>query len=154
MNNVVNQTPYIITSRNFPEDIKPLCIELSRTYIDIANAVNNRIISIFPQTRPAITGENWFINNQRQQTIRQVYAFTSTASIPHGITLSNISRFTSCYGMWTDGTNWYGLICGSNVAIPGQTSFYIDPTNIVFVVDVASPILTSGIIVLQWMSDV
>jgi len=52
-------------------------------------------------------------------------------------------------------TNSYGLIFGSNSAttIPGQISFYITATQIIFIVDGAAPALTSGRIVLTWLSQ-
>ena len=67
--NIVNQMPYLRTSRLFPEDLGQLCVEVNRSYIDVASAVNNRIIGIFPQTNSAITGESWFISNLRQKNV-------------------------------------------------------------------------------------
>lgn len=157
--NVVNQVAFLRTTREFPEELHQLTVEVNKTYVDIANAVNNRIIGIFPVNRPAITGENWFItSNLRQQSLRQVYTFTTTADIPIGFKLPRISEFTRCWGVFTDGTSWYGIIFGSNVAIAGQLSFYITtgtPTSDVirFVVGVGAPVMTKGKIVLEWISD-
>lgn len=149
----MNQVAYLRTSRQFPPELEGLTVEVDKAYIDTANAINNRIISIFPTTRPAINGESWFITqNQKQQGFRQVYTFTTTANIAHGIDVTRISRFVRNWGEYTDGTNWYGLIHGSNVAIPGQITFYVSPTNIVFLVGAGAPALTSGIIVLEWIS--
>lgn len=152
--NVVNQVPYLRTSREFPTETDQLTVEINKAYIDTANAVNNRTISIFPVNRPAVNGESWFItNNLRQQGFRQVYIFTTTASIPHGINFSNVERFTNNFGEFTDGTNWYGLIHGCNVAIAGQISFYVTPTDIVFLTGGGAPSLTKGNIVLEWISQ-
>jgi len=154
MNNIVNTVPYIKTSREFPADLDQIAVIMTRTYIEVAASINARTIGIFPSNRPAITGESWYFDkNQRQQSFRQVYSFTTTASIPHGITLTSISTFSRGFGAYTDGTNWYGLIFGSNVAIVGQRSFYVDPTNIVFLAGAGAPALTSGIVVLEWISD-
>ena len=113
------------------------------------------IIGIFPINDPAITGESWFITSQRQQTIRKVYTFTTTAAIPHRISnYTGIAYFTRMWGQFTDGTNWYGLISGSNVAIAGQISFFVDPTNINFLTGAGAPALTKGIIILEWMAQV
>jgi len=152
MNNL-NQVPNLRTSRQFPQDSKQLSIELEKAYIDIANAVNNRTIGLYGSNRPSGTGNSYFISkNQRQQEIRQVYTFTTTTAIPHGLNLDHIDYFTNCFGSFTDGTNWYGLIYGSNVAIAGQISFFVGPTNITFLVGAGAPALTRGIIVLQWIS--
>ena len=160
--NVVNQVAYLRTSREFQEDIHQLAIEVNRSYIDIANAVNNRTISIFPINRPAINGESWFISkNQRQQGLRQVYTFTSTADINIGFKLSSIAEFTRFFGIYTDGTASYGLIPGTSVAIAGQISFYVTVNGasttsdvIKFLVGAGAPALTSGKIVLEWISEV
>jgi hypothetical protein len=151
---VVNQVAYLRTSREFPEDLRQLTVEISKSYIDIASNINVRTIGIFPATRPAVTGESWYFSSQRQQTLRQVFSFEATTSINHGLDFDNIDRFTSNYGEYTDGTNWYGLISGTNVAITGQISFYVTPTQIVFVVDAGAPVLTRGNIVLTWLSQV
>jgi hypothetical protein len=151
--NVVNQVPYLRTSRDFPQDIQLLTVQMNKAYVDIANSVNNRTISLFPTSRPALNGESWFLTgNQKQQGLRQVFTFTTTANIPHNLNLSTISSFSDNYGQFTDGTNWYGLINGSNVAIAGQISFYVTPSNIVFLTGAGAPTLTNGMIVLEWLS--
>jgi len=159
--NVANQVAFLRTSREFPEDIKKLTLQLSKAYIDTSNAVNNRTIGIFPVNRSAITGENWFLDGaQRQQGLRQVYTFTSTADINIGFKISSISQFTRFDGTYTDGTSWYGLIPGTSVAVAGQILFYVTVNGasttsdvIRFVVGAGAPALTSGKIVLEWISD-
>ena len=89
----------------------------------------------------------------KQQGLRQVYTFTSTGTIPHGINLNNISQFTRPSGTFTDGTNSYGCIYASNIAIAGQVSFYIDPTNINIIAGAGAPSITSGTIILEWISE-
>jgi len=161
--NVVNQVAYLRTSREFPEELVQLTVEVNKAYVDTANAVNNRIISIFPTTRPAITGENWFITaNKKQQGFRRVYTFTTTADIPIGFKISSIERFVRNWGEYTDAINsWYGLFHATSVAIAGQITFYIvvdgaSTTSdlIRFVVGAGAPALVSGTIVLEWLSQV
>lgn len=153
-NNVINQVPYLRTSRNFPTEIGQLTVEINKAYVDIANAVNNRTISIFPTIFPAVNGESWFLTaNQRQQALRQVYSFTSTTSIPHHIQVLDPSQFVRGFGSYTDGSLSYGLIFGSNTPIAGQISFYITSTNIVFLSGAGAPSVTKGIVVLEWLSQ-
>jgi hypothetical protein len=153
--NVVNLVPYLRTSREFPEDLRQLTIEVNKAYVDTANSVNNRTISIFPTTRPAINGESWFLaGNQKQEALRQVYTFTTTTSINHGIMVIDPNQFTNkCGGSFTDGTDSYGLMFATPTTIAGQITFYITAMQIVFVVDVAAPALTAGRIVLEWLSQ-
>lgn len=151
--NVVNAVAYLRTSREFPvDDDKQLAADLGKSYIDIASCINVRVIGIFSTNRPSITGKSWFLTSTKQESLRQIYSFTSTANIAHGINLSQIDRFVPCFGEYTDGTNWYGLINASSVAIPGQIIFYITPTEIVFVVGAGAPALTQGLVILEWLS--
>lgn len=152
--NVVNNAPYLRSSRNFPEEAQPLSVELSRSYIDIAQKLNDRTIGIFPTNKAAITGESWFlINNQRQQTFRQVYTFTAAGSIPHGINVSGIGGFTAIYGTFTDGSIWYPLPYVNVVATNNQVSVHVTSTNIVITAGGgAPPAITKGFVVLEWLS--
>jgi hypothetical protein len=152
MNNLINGSPYLRETRSFPGEDE-LVVELNKAYIDTSLAVNARTIGLFPTNRGAITGEKWYLSQNRpQQSVRRVYPFTSTASINHTLTLSELSQFSRLFGTYTDGTNWYGLIAGSNVAIAGQQGFYITPTQIVFVSGGGAPTVTQGTIVLEWLS--
>lgn len=154
----LSQVPYLRTSRDFPSEIETLTIELSKSYIDIANAVNARIIGMFPTNKPSITGETWlFDRNKKQQGLRQVFTFSTLANIPHNINFEDVSRFTRCYGEYTDGINWYGLISGSSTSIIGQISFYLTPTDIIFLSGAGAIPVTAdfmGILVLEWLSNV
>lgn len=153
-NNVFNQVAFLRTTREYPEELHALALELNKTYLDVAAAVNNRTIGMFTINRPTITGESYFFNgNQRQQALREVFSFTSTAAIPHNITVTNTNQFIHCYGSYTDGNNTYGLIYGTNAIIAGQIVFYITPTQIVFASSGMAPALTSGQIVLEWYAQ-
>ncbi len=160
--NVINQVAFLRTSREFPEDLSSLTLQVNKAYIDTANAVNNRTISIFPTNRPAVNGESWYVKgNQRQQGFRQVYTFTSTADINIGFKISSIYGFSRLFGTYTDSSNnWYGLIPGTSVAINGQISFYIaingastTSDTLKFLVGAGAPVLQSGTVVLEWISE-
>tara|TARA_R110000868_G_scaffold229240_1_gene482247 strand:+ start:108 stop:578 length:471 start_codon:yes stop_codon:yes gene_type:complete len=152
--NIVNQIAYLRTSREFPEELHQLSVEVNKMYVDIAGAVNERTIGLFPVNRPAQTGNSYYIlQNRKQQTLRQVYTFTATTAIDHNIKGTTPGQFINCFGSYTDGTNTYGLFFATSVAIAGQITFYITPTQIVFVVGGGAPALTSGIIVLEWLSQ-
>jgi hypothetical protein len=156
--NFVSSAPYIRTSRKFPTQDKELQIELDKSYIDVASAINKRTIGIFPINREAITGESWYVSNKgRQQSIRRVYDFTSatTFPIPHQLDYDSIERFVRLFGTYTDAANnWYGIIGGTSVAIAGQISFYITPTNLVFLTGAGAPVMTRGSVVIEWLSNV
>lgn len=151
---VINTRPFLRTTRDFPPDPEQLRVQLNKAYLEIANAMNERIIGFYTTNQPSITGEAYYLTPQRQQTLRQIFSFTTTTTaIDHNINVIQIDQFTNCYGSWTDGTNCYGLIFGSSGAIPNQISFYLTTTQIIFVVDGGAPALTSGRIVLEWLSQ-
>ncbi len=147
-------SPFLKTSREFPEEMHQLTVEVNRAYIDIASAVNSRIVSIFPTNKQIVTGEKWYIDGLKQQTERKIFRFTTTSSITHGIQVTDPAQFVRCFGNYTDGTNSYGLIYGTSVAIAGQILFYVTATQIVFVVGGGAPAITKGTIVLEWLSSV
>ena len=159
MSSVVNSAPFLRTSREFPDNARDLSFQANKAYLETANAVNQRTIGIYPETKPAITGNVFYLNNH-QQTLRQVYTFTSTANIALGFKLSSIGGIVKGYGSSTDGTGQYGLIFNSSTAIAGQIGFYVtvDGTSttsdkIVFTSGAGSPTLTSGILILEWLSN-
>jgi hypothetical protein len=154
---VTQRTPYLRVQRNFPQESQALSVEINKSYVDVATAVNNRTIGIFPVNAPVVTGETWFINGEsgRQQTLRQLYTFTSAGSIAHGIVVANISGFTRIYGTFTDGTNWYPLPYVDVTAANNQVNVYVSPTSIVITAGGGSPpSITSGYCVLEWLAQV
>lgn len=149
-------SPYLKTQWQYPyDDLRGLANQNDISYIEIASKVNARTIGIFGLNFPSVTGERWYFAgpSKGQQTLRQVYNFTAGGNIPHGINFATISQFTRCWGDYTDGTNWYGVIWTSSTGLAGQVTFYITSTNIVVVVDAGAPAVTSGTIVLEWLSQ-
>jgi PPE-repeat protein len=153
--NVVNQVPYLRTSRSFPQEAQPLAVEVNRSYVDVAEKVNDRIIGVYPTNRSAVNGESWFITNRKQQAFRQIYSFTATGNIAHGITWTSVSFISpNSYGTFTDGTNWYGVPYLGSTAVTAEVSFYVTSTNIVVVAGAGAPSITQGYINLEWVSQV
>jgi hypothetical protein len=155
--NNLQVSPYLKGQWQFPyDDLRGLSHQVDIAYIDISSKVNARTIGLFAVNFPVVTGEKWYFSGSStpQQSLRQVYTFTGAGNIAHGINLATVSQFTSkCYGSYTNGTNWYGVIFSSSVGIAGQVTFSITPTNIVVVVDAGAPAVTSGTIVLEWLSQ-
>jgi len=154
---IANPGNYLRTSRNFPTEIGQLVVEVNRSYVEVATQVNNRISGIYGLNTITITGESWFLSGEqgRQQTLRQIYSFTGTGNIAHGLAWSSVSLISpKSYGTYTDGTNWYGVIYASSVAIAGQVTFYVTPTNVVVQAGAGSPSITQGYIILEWLSQV
>jgi len=152
--NIANQSPFLRTSRNFPDEIKNLVVQVNKAYVDTANCVNDRTIGLYPVNRQAITGNAWFFsNNLRQQTLRQVYTFTATGNIAHGIPNLQPGQIANAFGTYTDGTNSYGVFFATSTTIAGQLTFYVTSTNIVVQAGAGAPAVSSGQIVLEWLSQ-
>lgn len=152
----LQQSPYLREQRQFPDsDLKQLARQSDQAYIDVASKVNARTIGSFALGNQIITGERWFFQGQRQpqQSLRQIYNFSAAGSIPHGISFDSITQFTKCQGVYTDGSDWYGAIFGSSIVIAGQVSFYITSTHVVILADAGAPAITSGTIILEWLSQ-
>lgn len=155
MTNNFQQSPYLRDQRQFPnDDVRDLSNQVDHAYIDIANKVNARTVGVYALGNQIVTGEQWLLSggNTKQQTLRQVYQFAGAGNIAHGINFASITQFTRCWGTYTDGTNWYGVIFTTTTGLAGQVTFSITPTNIVVVVDGAAPAVTQGSIILEWLS--
>lgn len=163
MNNIVNKVPYLRTSRQFPEDLRQLCIEMNKSYVDIANAVNNRTISIFPTTNPSVTGESWYLNqNQKQQTLRKIYPFGAIApgaelDIPTGLSLNQIG-FTRIYGsVVTNVPDYRPLPYIDAATLTTSMTILVGPVagilQIRVVLGSTAAAVTSGIAVLEFLSN-
>lgn len=162
MTTVVNHSSYLRVSREFPKDPERLTLQINKSWVDIANAVNVRVIGLYPTNGAAVTGEEWFIQgSSKQQSLRQVYNFTAVGSIPHNI-FTNISWVTpNSYGSFFDGTRFHGVIyANSSVPIAGQLTFDVTPSvgqtsgNIIITAGAGAPAIVRGIIVLEWLSAV
>jgi len=156
--NVINVMPFMRTSREFPEDIKNLTVELNRSFIETATAVNARTIGLFPVNLPALTGEAWYLlSNQKQQTLRQVYPFGAiapgaTLNIPY--TIFGFSQFSRIYGTCITALPDYRPIPYASVVANANIDLRVSPTNIIVAVGAASPAIVSGLIVIEWLSQV
>ena len=159
-----NRSPYLRASREYPLEVEQLVPEITKAYVDVANAVNERVIGTYPVNLPAITGNSYFFKGKtRQQSLRQIYPFTVAGNIPHGINILSIFGISpNTYGSYKDAANnWYGAIYAGSTPIPDQVSFYITPNtstsvldgNIVVSINGAAPAISSGFIVVEWVAD-
>jgi hypothetical protein len=152
----IQTSPYLREQFQFPStDLKTLAVQVDHIYLDIAQKVNSRTIGIFPVNFNAITGESWYLSgsSQKQQTLRQVYQFTSVGSIAHGLNFADIAGFTRIYGAITNGSNWYPLPYVDVNAANNQVNVIVTPTNILISAGGgAPPAITSGWVVLEWLS--
>lgn len=143
---------YLINNLRWSKDWDTFLTQITKAYSDIARSINTRDIAIYDLNQN-VNGQEWFnpANVQlKRDGFRRVYQFTGAGNIAHGIT--NLTLVTA-YGEYTDGTNFYGAIFGSSVAIAGQVTFFLTPTNIVIQSGAGAPAITSGVIVLNFLQN-
>jgi hypothetical protein len=155
MTNPINSAPFLRTTREFPDDLDQTIVELNRAYVDIAAAVNNRTIGLFPVSKPAITGNSWFTyKNQNKPSLRQVYNVTGTGTIEHLINIKNVFGFVAIYGTFTDGTLWYPLPYVDPTNAANQISLSVSSTQILITPGAGPPpTVSSGFVILEWISN-
>lgn len=151
------KAPYLDQQRQFPsDDIKALATQVDLAYINIAQKVNDRTIGIYALGASTTTGNALYLqgSNQKQQTVRQIYTFTAAGNIAHGINTANIAGFLNIYGTFTDGSSvWYPLPFTDVAGATNQIGVSVTATNIVIVAGAgAPPTISSGFVVLEWIS--
>ena len=152
----LNLVPFLRNQRHYPEDIGPLRVEINKSYIDIANAVNARTAGLFSTDSPIPTGEAWFLSaNKRQSGIRQTYEFSgSTTTINHNLNFTSIYKFVRIWGTFFDGTNWQTLPYVDVVNANNQINIKVNSTQIVITKGAGSPpTIQLGTITLEWITQ-
>lgn len=158
--NIVNRDPYLRTTREFPEELHQLSIECNRAYRDTASCMNDRTIGIYPTGNPAVSGDQYFISggNTKQQSLRQVFPFSAIAagtnlSLPYKIA-GGFTQFVRIYGTCKTALPDNRPIPYASVAANSNIDLRVDPSNIIISNGAAAPAITSGLIVLEWLSAV
>jgi hypothetical protein len=153
-----SKTVFLATSEVFPQDQSQFLVKLTSTYTDIAQCVNVREIATYQDNQAVITGQQFSTpgNTQlKKYTFRKVYYFGAilagaTLTVAHGIT--GLVQFTSMYGTCVTAIVDYRPIpFVSTAAVNQQISLNADGTNFYVINGAASPNITSGIIVLQYL---
>lgn len=151
---ISNQAPFLRVQRNFPPEQDELLVELDKSYLDIASAVNQRTISTFATDLTYLTGEQWFLqgNPRTLSSFRQVYPITGTGSYIHDIDFNRIQGFSRIWGTFTDGTVFYPLPYVDETSATNQISINLTSTNIVITAGAGSPpTISNGLVVLEWI---
>lgn len=154
--NITNQQGFLRTSRNYPPELSQLAVEVSKSYIDVANAVNIRVIGLFAINKATVGGESWFLtNNQRQQNLRQVYKFADgNLVIPHGLNLKTLTNFVRIWGTFFDGVRWQTLPYVDVLNVTNQITVNVDVTNINIIKGAgAPPACQNGLVIIEWISN-
>lgn len=159
--NVVNQTPYLRTSRRFPEESKDLVQELSKSYLDTALAVNARTIGIYPSNNPAVTGNIWYFNGLKHQTLRKIFPFGAIApgaslNIPLGY--DNFQTIVNIYGSIQTQTTYRPVPYIDPSSLSNGMAILVQPIlgilNVTIKLGSTAPPAVSGFAVVEFLSAV
>jgi hypothetical protein len=155
--------PYLPRQRNFPSNNpEGLALEIDKAYVDIAARVNVKTNGLFAVNYQVTTGEQWYLNGQpkKQQTLRRVYSFGAIAAgteldIPIGIT--GYTQFTRIYGtVITTMPDYRPLPYVDPITLTTGMGVLVGPVagvqSIRIVVGATAPSVTSGLVVLEWLS--
>jgi hypothetical protein len=153
--NVANRSPFLRTSREFPEDLENLTRECNKSYIDIALNVNQKSIGLFTTNKASQNGESWFITAGRQQQgFRQVFNIGAIASFNHGLNWSSIQFITRLWAIGYDGTSYYPIPYVNATDATANIGISINSTQVVFTTGADSPSITSTLVIIEWISNV
>lgn len=151
--------PFLQTSVFFPDEFDEFRVKFLQLYIDIANCVNVREISVY-DLQEFLTGERWFTVGDPQtkrQTYRQAYQIGAIAPGATSTTAHNITGFTAFTHIYataiTSIPDNRPIPYASVTAVNQQIEIKVDATNIVIINGAASPAITSAIVVLEYLKN-
>lgn len=152
-----NISPFLRTSRKFPRDPQMLEMELSKSYIEIATHVNSREVCLYYTGSGFInTGQQWGVpvDEETQQALRKVFDIPATAAgasatITHGI--PTISAITRLFGTVTTATPDFRPLPYASVTANANIELRATTTDIIINVGAASPNVSSGTVVIEWL---
>lgn len=153
----VIKTPYLVTSREFPQEPDLLQNTLIKSYTDTSLAVNARTIGIYDKFE-IVTGNKYF-NPQdalnRRQSYRRLYTFENftNASNPNVITheIANIDYLTILYGTCVTSIPDFRPIPYASITLDANIEINATDTQIIINVGSASPNLVSGLIIIEYV---
>lgn len=150
---------YVATMRNYELEEDQLRLVLSRDYTSMAYAVNNKTNGIF-ETVETQDGEQFFGSSDNQQKKRYVFrmcfsvpaiAKNTSGVITHGI--AGLTQFTRIYGTCITDAPDFRPIPHASVTVNANIEVIISSTTITINNGAASPNITSGIVVLEYLKQ-
>lgn len=162
-NSTFFQSPYLLTSRNFPDQMSLLTPVLSKAYIDTANNVNISTNGIYEKVQ--VDTRNKYFNDgqpeRKRQSYRQVYTLDAlpnagTSTIPININLISTSQFVNIYGVANRPSVRSVPIPFVNVGTPGdgiqlEVDWVGPPSQIIITTTTGNWTAYSAIIVLEYI---
>jgi hypothetical protein len=150
----LENSPFVPTTRNFNGSDDQIRIMLNAYLTIVANAVNIREISQYDLIE-LINGQQFFDPTDAQKkrySFRKVFEFDdSDLNFPHGITDITICTYIGG-GAVTVAGNFIPIPYVS-VVLANQIEIDVTPTNIIITKGAGAPVITDGIIILEYLKN-
>lgn len=150
-------SPYLVTSRKFPQDKIELESTLTKAYTEIAQTINARTIGLY-EVIPVVTGNRYFNDGDpqnRRQSFRKVFnlgavAAGATATITHGI--KNLITCVMIYGTCeTNAPDFRPIPYTSVTNVNEQIQINVTATQITVMNGAGGANILNGIIILEYL---
>jgi len=153
-----NRTPFLITTRKFPQDFIQLEPVLTKMYFEVSNAVNTREVSLYELSQ-INTGQKWFNTGNPinpLQAFRTVYTRTGipngNTTITHNLPIDINTQFVNIYGTANrPNTKFVPLPFVDGSGGGDNIGLFVDTTNIHIVTTTANWTAYNAIIVLEYI---
>lgn len=151
------QNAFLITSRKFPQDPVELESVLTKSYTEIAQAINARTIGLY-EIIQTTTGNRYFSSGDpqnRRQSFRKLFPFDAivagdTEIINHGIsgTITFVKIFGTCN---TDAPDSRPIPYTSITNVDEQIQINVTTSQIIIMNGAGADNITNGIITLEYL---
>lgn len=151
MNN--QSTSFLPVFRNFDVDDDELRIQLSNSYLQIAQSVNARQTGFFLE-QEFQNGQQWFLENKpafRKIIIFGAIAAGGTSTVLHNI--QSLTRIVDYWGLATTATPDWRQLPYASVTANANIECRVTPTGVVINNGAASPNITSAIVILNYLKS-
>lgn len=149
------QFQYLPTARQFPQEWALLEPQLSKSWFDLASAVNARTIGIY-ETFQAVNGDRWFnpvAPADRRQSYRKVFPIGAiaagvTSTTAHGI--KGFTAFNRIYGTAQTAGDFRPVPYASATAVNNNIEIKVSLTDIIIINGAGAPNILGVLVVLEY----
>ena len=151
-------SPFLPTTRVFPEDPSQLLIVLTNMYSSIAQSVNQREISAF-NLNEQLNGQN-FYNPANVQIPRQCFrqcfilgAIAPGASQSIATGLTGVTIYVHMYGGVVTGSDFRPIPYSDPTLATNQIGVLVSGPNVIVSNGSTAPAITSGFLILEFLKN-
>lgn len=146
-------TSYLPVYRNFELSESELKLQLSNTYVQIAQSVNSRQTGFFTD-QELQNGQQWYL--QLKPAFRKILTFGAitpggpAVAVDHNI--QSLTEVVNYWGVATTASDWRQLPYAS-VTATSNIELRVTATQAIITAGATSPAITSAIVVLNYLKS-